>query len=1422
MDIWQRLEQEPDSPEVYEAALQRLFSEGQLYRALADAALPLERLRCAISLLKDYLRYYGGSVDPYRTFACHCPLCRGTHGEHHLRVLELAESVAWAWRTSVVDDLPVEARLHQAEEHLYRAVQRLCPDAAPIRAVSWSSEHPLRDLLHQYAARYPDPALNLIDELLHYFQHRQWRGVERRLQVSFPLAFQNGGALAKLALGRTDAPLPGIYPHPELLLATRWDEAFAEQFACAWQHHAPDKTAALRWELEPYRSEGRVWDGVLISGPSVGAAVGVALKCLHALDLPPPDIDCALTGKLEPDGTLSSVGGYLQKTLPFDRYSALCLIVPSGDYALAQSRLPDWGSRLRPAVDIDHALQQATQLPAAVQQYLQRLIEQLDTTPWYCNGQKLTNQRLFTPLRVLVQKLPQRDLDADEDGETTQDAPERGGSEAPREKPTNLYAELQAALYELTREHAQKEELRWDDFVQRVQREKRAALIGAPGSGKTFGTRHLVLTLAQQALQQLQQGTALDQIQAPFWLPARVLAESADLARAVAQSLPDAPSEWLLHALESGRFLLVIDALDELPESQRERFKRCVQALDATAGIILVTCRTMHWEERSRWLGWRTLPDAAELAPLNPREQQAIAKQFFDAGAPEAQAMQRLLRESFVLRHACRTPLLLTFACLLQSENLLRSELTYAQLYAHILRRLIRGTWRNAAEPLASSEVGEERVLRQLETLAWNLFRQSPERNLFTLDAWVSAGSNAPSAPLDPAELLEKLERVGVVVFAGYDARGDSQWSFAHRSILEFLAARYLSRQPNWLDEISQHFWFQPEWVEVLTFLAGLVDNADPLVERLEQEADDIFGSMLYLQARVVGFGRVSETVTQRVAERAVERYLRAWIPEKYTLPVLRALGRHTVPPLAQALQDEDEWVRRAACKALGEIGDAQAVPHLVQVLQDEDDRVRLEACRALGAIGDSQAIPHLIQALQDREWRVCHAACKALGEIGDAQAIPLLVQILQDTEGRVRRMACEALGRIGDPQAIPHLIQALQDEDSMVRCVACEALGEIGDPQAIPYLVQALKDNDRSIRRAACRALAATGDSQVVSHLAQVLRSWDSELRRVACEALGRVGSLQAALHLIDAFNDGDWEVRKAAAEAVRPMHYPEVTTKLLELLQSPDWRVRATACWALGGTESSNVISRLTHALRDPEVRVRKIACRALGLVSCPQVVPHLVELLEVEEAGVRKEACEALGKVGDSQAVPYLCHAIRDEDPTVRWAALYALGHIRDPQTLPYLIQALQKNIARVTMCRALGEIGDPQAVPYLIQALQDEDKYVQEAACRALGQIGDMQAVPHLAQIATARGKVAVRVAACKALGQICSLQAVPYLIQVLKDPWVRRTAFRLPIVPMDIRYVNFHEAARNLCESAWDALWQISIRHKVPIRAALSE
>jgi HEAT repeat protein len=1350
--------------------LEEQFREGWLYASLAKAQLQPSEIASAVGNFGKYLKHRKDNPENYSSedaldFACHCPLCRGKAGVHYTRVFELACTVYEAVYFSQHTALPEEERLKQAAVRLNKAAQLFCPDAPEIEAVSWAADKDksLRDLLCQYASRYPDPALNLIDELLYYFQHGQWRPSQRKVAATFPLAFQNGGAIAKLALEQTDALVPGFYPHPELLLATRWDRDFAEQFACAWERHTTDKTAALRWNLEPYRSEGRVWDGVPISGPSVGAAVGVALKCIEDPNLPPPHIDCALTGKLEPNGSLGSVGGYLRKSLPISRYRDLNikLIIPSCNAPIVQAEMPDWQPHLLPADDLNQALQHAIQLPEAVRAYLQQLIAKLDETPWYCNGQQLTNQRLFTPLRVLVTK-PRRPED-----EAPRRPSEREGAEAQKEKPGDAYAELQAPLYELTREYAQKEEIRWEEFVRRVQHEKRAALIGAPGSGKTFGTRHLVLTLAQQAVQQLQNGAALDAIQIPLWLPASLLAEKGNLASAIAEYLPNAPTEWLQHTLKQGRFLLVIDALDELPETQQNRFRDCAQQLDNTTGIVLVTCRTMHWDERSRWLGWRTLPDAAELAPLNPREQRAIAKRFFGKGAPEAQAMQRLLRESFVLRHACRTPLLLTFACLLHSENLLRSEFTYAQLYAHILRRLIRGTWRNAAEPLASSEVGEERVLCQLETLVWNLFLQSPERNLFTLDAWVSAGSNAPSAPLDPAELLEKLERVGVVVFAGYDARGDNQWSFAHRSILEFLAARCLSRQPNWLDQISQHFWFQPEWVEVLTFLVGLVENADPLVERLEGEQDDIFGSMLLLQARVVGFGRVSDAVAQRVAKRAVERYLSREIPEKFTLPPLQALGRHVVPLLVQALQDEAWEVRAAACEALGAIGDPQAIPHLAQALQDEAWSVRKAACEALGRIGDPQAIPPLAQALQDEAWSVPEAACEALGAIGDPQAIPHLAQALQDEAWSVPEAACEALGAIGDPQAIPHLAQALQDEDWEVRAAACEALGAIGDPQAIPPLLQALKDEDWLVRKAACEALGAIGDPQAIPHLAQALQDEDWSVRKAAWEALGKIGDPQAIPPLLQALQDEAWSVPEAACEALWAIGDPQVIPHLAQALQDEDWEVRAAACKALGAIGDPQAIPHLAQALQDEALLVCKAACEALGAIGDPQAIPHLAQALKDEDWLVRKAACEALGAIGDPQAIPHLAQALQDEDWSVRAAA-----------------------------CEALGAIGDPQAIPPLLQALQDEDWKVRKAAYEALGAIGDPQAIPPLLQ--ALKDEVSdVRAAACEALGAIGDPQAIPPLLQALQDKgrWVRKAA----------------------CE----ALWRISVRHKVPIRQSPS-
>ncbi|HIA67915.1 TPA: HEAT repeat domain-containing protein [Candidatus Poribacteria bacterium] len=63
------------------------------------------------------------------------------------------------------------------------------------------------------------------------------------------------------------------------------------------------------------------------------------------------------------------------------------------------------------------------------------------------------------------------------------------------------------------------------------------------------------------------------------------------------------------------------------------------------------------------------------------------------------------------------------------------------------------------------------------------------------------------------------------------------------------------------------------------------------------------------------------------------------------------------VPTLIQLLQDQNEWVRRNAAIALGNIGMRNAVPALTQALQDEVVYVRYYTAEALGKIGTPEAI---------------------------------------------------------------------------------------------------------------------------------------------------------------------------------------------------------------------------------------------------------------------------------------------------------------------------------------------------------------------------------------------------------------------------------------------------------------------------------
>jgi HEAT repeat protein len=218
-----------------------------------------------------------------------------------------------------------------------------------------------------------------------------------------------------------------------------------------------------------------------------------------------------------------------------------------------------------------------------------------------------------------------------------------------------------------------------------------------------------------------------------------------------------------------------------------------------------------------------------------------------------------------------------------------------------------------------------------------------------------------------------------------------------------------------------------------------------------------------------------------------------------------------TAEALAQGLADPDRDLRQACAEALGRGGDPKVVPLLVKALDDSDEWVRKATAEALTTLNwqptdekqrarqmvilqqwegatalGKAAIEPLIEALHIKTSSIRSAAAKALGKIGDARAVEPLAALLGDKYATVRRAAAEALetlrwqpkdtslrARHGvemrhwdkvvelGPFAVDALIAAIKEksDDPDLAAQAETALTRITDPRAAAGLMAHTKD---------------------------------------------------------------------------------------------------------------------------------------------------------------------------------------------------------------------------------------------------------------------------------------------------------------------------------------------------------------------------
>jgi HEAT repeat protein len=304
--------------------------------------------------------------------------------------------------------------------------------------------------------------------------------------------------------------------------------------------------------------------------------------------------------------------------------------------------------------------------------------------------------------------------------------------------------------------------------------------------------------------------------------------------------------------------------------------------------------------------------------------------------------------------------------------------------------------------------------------------------------------------------------------------------------------------------------------------------------------------------------------------------------------------GPEPTARLIEAMADSEPLVRYNVASALGKVGGPEATARLIEAMADSNPIVRLAVAGALGAIGDTAATNILMRALDDKEDVFLRsAAARAIGEIGDRQCLPRLIELLNDPAACVRVSSAHALAEIGDTRATPALLAALTDADACLRAEAASSLGLLRDPRAIDTLLSTLNDKDEGVRNHSAIALALQKRPEAVPVLAATVtekidrfavravvglalidtpdarQSLEVAARKAREPAVRRFAARAMAMPIVEAMakelREKDCTLHSSIYSAFAYLRDPASFPALEEAINSPDSNIRYIARWTI-----------------------------------------------------------------------------------------------------------------------------------------------------------------------------------------------------------------------------------------------------------------
>jgi HEAT repeat protein len=657
--------------------------------------------------------------------------------------------------------------------------------------------------------------------------------------------------------------------------------------------------------------------------------------------------------------------------------------------------------------------------------------------------------------------------------------------------------------------------LNWDDLRDRIHR---GIILGDPGFGKTWLLKHEAVRLAKLASEELRRGSnTSDNVLLPIFmrlgeLAGRLSVHDQDIPGIIADAVARTStlsSGWIIEQIETGKTVLLLDALDEVDPHLRATLELALTQLSKTIkSKILLSSRIVGYR-RPFDLSDTDSEREVEIVAFDADQVKGFVNAWFEERPERGKDLMHSLQKRASVGGLARIPILLSFICLLAKDN---SQIPSqrVQLYESLLSLLLEGQWRDS--PLREHNPDRiEAKLLLLEEIAWHFSGQTSDggwHDLMPSDelARVILKSDQAAFLLSTAQhtfgiLWELSERDGVLVKAGVSA-GESwrqvPYLFIHRTFHEYLLASYLARlkADQWKSEVRKHLWYDVDWEEPIILLAARLPEWEPLLHLLADEENEIFHRMLLLAGRCLAeVGTVRDPRDALDIERALLKLLnsRSYSEKKQARRALVMIRNpsaerlledtyKTKPNLRSDIADdliefnpaqafsifqqgvtsEDKYIRRAAIANLGKLDNDEAKAIVSSALDDPDSEIRSAAAEAIGDFSDERVVKAFREAvfLSDR-LSSRSVLISRIGDIGGTGAVTLLKEFLEYPDLFTRMNTIEALGRMRDEEAKKVLTAALGHRFIDVRIHALDELAKQGTSQSLEGLKEALTYND-------------------------------------------------------------------------------------------------------------------------------------------------------------------------------------------------------------------------------------------------------------------------------------------------------------------------------------------------------------------------